>query len=270
MSGPVVALTGATGGIGSAVAKAYASRGARLILIGRDEAKLTSLRHALPGEGHSTRCVDLSSLTETRRLAADIRAAAPTLDILLNVAGVLHGERRETAEGHEETLAVNLLSPILLTQELAPALATSGRGRAVMTGSGAINFVRDVSPNDLQSRSRKPGLTGAYAASKAWLTLWAFTADLPGVTAAVADPGGTKTDMTAQSSLPWFVRLLRPLIMHDPDIASRAFIAAGLDLEPAEIAGRIVMPKKVVTAKPRFTAAAAGQALRTAISPMIE
>lgn len=270
---PVVALTGATGGIGTAVAEAYARRGAQLLLLGRNGAKLDALRRGLPGTGHRTFTVDLSSMAQTRTVAAEIAEAAPKLDVLLNVAGVVMGERTETREGNEVSLAVNLLSPVLLTQDLLPVLraaATPGRkARVVMTGTGAINFVKDVAASDLHSRDGYKGFAGAYARTKAWLTLWALTERTPDVLLTVADPGGTKTDMTTLPAIPAPFRLLRPLIMHGPEVAMRAFVTAGLDGAEAMIAGTVVGTKKAAKPKPRFTDPQAGVALRREIAPLL-
>lgn len=268
-----VALTGATGGIGAEVAQAYAERGAQLVLVGRSASKLEGLVRSLPGTGHKTVVADLASMRETRAAARAIAEAAPKLDVLLNVAGVVMGERRETTEGVETTLAVNLLSPILLTQELIPNLRSasksSSEARVVMTGSGAINFVKDLAPSDLQSRKNYNGFTGAYARTKAWLTLWALTASIPDVFVTVADPGGTKTDMTSLAAIPAPIRFLRPLIMHSPKVAARAFVSAGLDASKGSIEGCVVGTKKAAAPKPRFLDRSMGKALRRDITPLL-
>lgn len=260
-----VVLTGATGGIGAEVARAFAARGDRLILVGRDRGKLNAAIAGLPGEDHATVQADLSLISQNRRAAAATTRAAPRVDLLLNVAGAIVGDRHETAEGNEMTLAVNLLGPIALSQALLPALRAAPAPRVVMTGSEAIAFVRDLAPNDIQSTRRYRGFPGAYARAKAWLTVWALSQPLGDVPVLIADPGGTKTDMTTLPALPLPIRLLRPFIMHGPDVAARAFVRAGVELPPAQARGRIVTPKKIVVPKAKFTDPTTVQAVQEAI-----
>ena len=258
-------LTGATGGIGAEVARAFAARGDRLILAGRDQGKLDAVLAALSGDGHASVRADLSLVSENRRAAAAIMEAAPCVDLLLNVAGAIIGDRHETAEGNEMTLAVNLLGPIALSHALLPALRAAPAPRVVMTGSEAIAFVRDLAPGDIQSTRRYRGFPGAYARAKAWLTVWALSRPLGDVPVLIADPGGTKTDMTTLPALPLPIRLLRPFIMHGPDVAARAFVKAGAELPLAQAEGRIVTPKKIVVPKAKFTDPATIEAVREAV-----
>ncbi|MEM7667460.1 MAG: SDR family NAD(P)-dependent oxidoreductase [Pseudomonadota bacterium] len=261
MRGKTAVLTGATGGIGRQVARAYAERGARLVLVGRDRGKLDALLTALPGGNHGTVLADLALVEGNRRAADEVMRQAPVVDLLLNVAGAIVGTRQMTSEGMELTLATNVLGPVALSEALLPALRRATHPRVVVTGSEALAFVRDPKPEDMQSEAGYRGFPGAYARAKAWLTMWALSDPLGGVPVVVADPGGTKTDMTILDALPLPIRLLRPFIMHGPEVAALAFLRAGADLPLAEIAGRVVMPKKLVTLKPRYRDAAKVQAV---------
>jgi NAD(P)-dependent dehydrogenase (short-subunit alcohol dehydrogenase family) len=78
---------------------------------------------------------DLSSLDNVRRLARDVEREVERLDVLVNNAGVALGERRESADGHELTFAVNYLSHFLLTAELLPLLRRSAPARIVNVAS---------------------------------------------------------------------------------------------------------------------------------------
>ncbi len=103
MRGKVVVITGGTSGIGEVAAEALAGMGARLVLIARDparaEATLERLRAKGPQATHRVHLADLSLMSETRRVAAEIAAAEPRIDVLINNAGAMFGTRRVTPEG---------------------------------------------------------------------------------------------------------------------------------------------------------------------------
>ena len=87
VKGKLTVLTGAGGGIGSAMAESLAGAGGRLILVARDHARLESLRNSLPGAGHRAVAADL--VTSEGR-AAVLAACEGELDLLINTAGVNH------------------------------------------------------------------------------------------------------------------------------------------------------------------------------------
>ncbi len=124
LRGRCVLLTGATSGIGRHTAEALARAGADLIVHGRAAEKVRLLVQTL---GRATEHVrglvaDLSSLEETARLAREVAASTPTLDVLINNAGVGFGQdttrREQSRDGFELRLAVNYVAPFLLTEML--------------------------------------------------------------------------------------------------------------------------------------------------------
>ncbi len=171
--GTTILLTGATGGIGLACARALASSGARLLLHGRDTGKLRSAAEeaARLGASVDTFVADLSSLKETATLAREAARAGP-LDVLINNAGVgfgRDGNRRELSrDGHELRFAVNYLAPFLLTEELLargmPKLAVINVASA---GQEALDF------DDLLSERGYSGVR-AYCRSKLALIMMSF------------------------------------------------------------------------------------------------
>lgn len=114
-------LTGATGGLGAAVAAALAGRGARLVLVGRNAEALASLQAALPGTGHVTVVADLT--VEAGR-AAVVAAAGPAPDGLVNCAGInafgLFEE--QSADLLRRMLQANVEAPAALIRAFLPAL----------------------------------------------------------------------------------------------------------------------------------------------------
>ena len=111
--GKVCLLTGATRGIGRAAADALAQTGLMLVLVGRDKSRVEETVRAVraaAGQGAAEGLVaDLSLRSEVRRLASEVRARYPRLDVLVNNAGAIFTRREETAEGTEKTLALNHL-----------------------------------------------------------------------------------------------------------------------------------------------------------------
>jgi NAD(P)-dependent dehydrogenase (short-subunit alcohol dehydrogenase family) len=116
-----ILVTGSTDGLGMAVAAELARRGARVLLHGRDPEKVARVTDEVGAERGLV--ADLARLDEVRRLAGDI----DQLDALVNNAGVIVGERAESADGHELTFAVNHLSHFLLTMLLLPKLREPAR-----------------------------------------------------------------------------------------------------------------------------------------------
>jgi retinol dehydrogenase-12 len=169
-------VTGATSGIGRWIAMGLAAAGHRVIMVGRNrergEATQAWIAARVPGAQTQLHITDLSSLAETRALGAAILRDMPTLDLLVNNAGALCPRRVVTAEGHETTVATNLLSPILLTQTLLPALQAAPRARVVMIGSSSSDRA-EIDPENLEL-THGWSMVRAYAQSKLALMIESF------------------------------------------------------------------------------------------------
>jgi NAD(P)-dependent dehydrogenase (short-subunit alcohol dehydrogenase family) len=143
-----ILITGSTDGLGRGVSRELASRGATVLLHGRDDARLDVAAAAIREDTGSDRLreyrADLSSLDEVRRLAEDVRAKEERLDALVNNAGVITGPERELSrDGYELTFAVNYLSHFRLTLDLLPLLRDSAPARIVnvaSVGQAPIDF----------------------------------------------------------------------------------------------------------------------------------
>ena len=135
LEGETVIVTGATSGLGRAAAERLARMGAGVRLVGRSESKLEIARkEIIAANGNDdleTYVADFSSMEQIRNLAATLLEREPRIDVLINNAGALITERRETAEGLESTLATNLLSHFLLTNLLIPRLEASAPARII-------------------------------------------------------------------------------------------------------------------------------------------
>jgi len=176
--GKVCLLTGATRGIGRAAADALARTGITLGLVGRDSARVKETVAAVRASSGNTEVeglvADLSSGAEVRRLAADVRARYPRLDVLVNNAGAIFTRREETAEGIEKTMALNHLGYFLLTLELLDLLKRSAPSRVVNVASEAHRGMR-LDFGDLENRKSYSGLR-VYGQSKLMNVL--FTEEL--------------------------------------------------------------------------------------------
>ena len=176
---PVVLVTGATDGIGRATAAELARRGFAVLVHGRDAARAGAVADAIRADGGVARPVvaDLARLADVARLAAELHAAEPRLDVLVNNAGVAFrgGARHRTTDGFELTFGVNHLAHFLLTLELLPLLEATGRARGeagedpaparVATVASELHARGRIDFDDLEGERRYTG-GGAYAQSK--------------------------------------------------------------------------------------------------------
>jgi NAD(P)-dependent dehydrogenase (short-subunit alcohol dehydrogenase family) len=198
ISKSTVLVTGATDGLGKAVATELARLGAGVLVHGRDEGRGEQTLRQIRAETRSDKLVwyraDLASLRQVRDLAERVTAEHERLDVLVNNAGIgttIAGDRRrlESEDGYELRFAVNYLAPFLLTRLLEPPLVASGPARIVNVSSARqapIDF------DDLMLERRYDGIQ-AYCQSK--LALVMLTLDLAeelrgvGVTANCLHPG---------------------------------------------------------------------------------
>ncbi len=222
MDGKTVVITGPTSGLGLAAAKSFARLGAKLVLVGRDSQRLQAARHEIVAfSGVAPAMVDcveaeLSLLADVRRAANEILAHHPSIDVLVNNAGVLPLSRQVTSEGNELALAVNLLAPMLLLHSLYPALREA-RGRVINVASGGM-YLSGVALSDMQNAQGRYDGSRAYArAKRALVTLTEYYASRwlgSGVDLYSMHPGWAATPGVAKS-LPGFNRLLRSRLRDD-------------------------------------------------------
>jgi retinol dehydrogenase 14 len=214
MTGKTVLITGGTGGIGRAAAIGLASMGAQVGITGRDPSRAVAAAHEIVRlSGNPSVDVfvaDLSSQGDVRRLAGEVLAAYPRLDVLLNNVGGFWAHRHVTADGLEHTFALNHLAPFLLTNLLLERLVASAPAR-IVTVSSAAHSMGKLDFDDLMAERNYSGQR-AYNQSKLGNVM--FTYELArrlagtGVTATALHPGVTSTGFGAEDA----VRVMAPLV----------------------------------------------------------
>ncbi|HUO68041.1 MAG TPA: SDR family oxidoreductase [Gammaproteobacteria bacterium] len=233
MTGRICLVTGATRGIGRATAEALAKSGAHVLLHGRDSASVGAVCREMIRYGQVTGVVgDLSSLAAVRKLATEIAAQYPRLDVLVNNAGTGARRRQVTVDGYERTFAINHLAPFLLTNLLLDKLK-AGKAARVVTVSSMAHRGSKLDFDDLNWEKRKFKGLGAYGASK--LANILFTVELAnrlagsGVTANCLHPGVVATNIfTAFGGRTGkiFTVLLRPFMLSPADGAKTSIYLA--------------------------------------------
>lgn len=146
LKGKVVVVTGATSGLGQAVAIDFAKSGAKVFIVGRDAARAAETLAQAKAAGGDAEVIlgDVSTRPGARTLAAKILAKTQKLDVLLNNAGGSFKTMSTTSEGLETTFAVNTLGAFVLEKELHRAIAAA-RGRVVNVATGFLDsFPVDV------------------------------------------------------------------------------------------------------------------------------
>ena len=165
-----ILITGSTDGIGLETARKLISSGHKILLHGRDPAKLENVQRTLatlPEGGHvESYLSDLSRMADVEVLAKAVTQKYAALDVLINNAGVYRASDLISQEGLDVRFAVNTIAPYLLTQRLLPLLGVSGR---VINLSSAAQ-----SPVNLDALVGRVKLSdgAAYAQSKLALTMW--------------------------------------------------------------------------------------------------
>jgi len=140
--GKNVVVTGASSGIGAEAARIFALSGARVFALGRDPAKTTAVVESINAACGESRVTfvpcDLSSIESIRAAATTINAAGVPLHVLLNNAGVMAIQSRETTkDGFEMQIGTNHIGHFVLTNELTPALKAGAPSRIVNVSSMA-------------------------------------------------------------------------------------------------------------------------------------
>ncbi len=223
LAGRVAAVTGASSGLGRAIAGFLAEAGADLVLVARREAELAAATAEIEARGRRAAAVpaDLSSLDDVEALAARLSAPFGAPVVLVNAAGVNLREPVEaiTRESWRQTLDLNLAAPFFLARALVPGMRAAGYGRILNIAS--LQSSRAF-PDGLAYGASKGGVVQlTRAMAEAW--------SRHGITANAIAPGFFPTELTAP-------------VFSDPERAARAArsTAIGRNGELSDLAGAVV------------------------------
>jgi len=257
MQGQTCVITGANSGIGRETARGLLALGAEVVMVCRNADKAEEARADVTRTTGNDRVrivlCDLASQADIRRAAAELLERFPRLHVLVNNAGLVNTERTETVDGHEATLAVNHLAPMLLTHLLKDRFIASSPSRIITLSSG-MHWRGKVDLDDLHSKRGYSQFT-AYANSKLMNVL--FARELArrltgtGVVSNAMHPGFVHTNFGPQKGfLKFAMPLARPFMISAPQGADTAVWLASAP-EAANVSGEYFHKRKVTLSSPR-------------------
>ncbi|WP_028643214.1 SDR family NAD(P)-dependent oxidoreductase [Nocardioides sp. URHA0020] len=212
LAGRRALVTGASSGLGAATAEGLAALGAEVVLVVRDTDKGAAVVREIQGRRPLARLdvqrCDLADLDDVRRFVA---ADSADVDVLVHNAGAMPPTRTESPQGHEMTMALHVLSPVLMTELLGDRLRD---GRVVMVTSGGM-YTQRLREDDPEFVTGKYSGTTAYARSKRaqieLLPILQRRWQPRGVDVHATHPGWADTPGVAES-LPTFRKITGPLL----------------------------------------------------------
>jgi len=221
MQDKVCLITGATSGIGQDTALGLARMGARVVIVGRSQARLENTVQMIRDQSGSDQVefllADLSSQREVWALAAIFRQSYDRLDVLINNAGAIFTKRELTVDGLERTRALNHMAYFILTLELLDMLKSSAPARIINVASG-LHTKGEINFDDLNSDAGYKGW-GVYSNSKLANVLFTYALATrlqgTGVTANCLHPGVVATGFGHNTSGPlkWLIIAISPLLI---------------------------------------------------------
>ena len=220
MQGKTVVVTGATNGIGEAIAEGLAEKGANLVIVSRNEAKCAETAKRITEKTGNSSIVyyvaDLSIQQEVRGLADKLNNNLTRLDVLINNAGAWFIERKFSADGTEMTWALNHLSYFLLTHELTDLLKRTAKAHGearIINQASSSHHEGNIYWDDLEfktnwkvdAKGRYGAGWGAYSQSKLANVMHAFALarrlEGTGVAVNAVHPGVVVTGFTQNNGL---------------------------------------------------------------------
>lgn len=251
LRGKNILITGGTGGIGRIAARELAFRGARVIIIGRSQAKaeevVTDLRFCACNPSIDYLIGDLSIQADVSRIAGEYRERFGSLHVLVNNAAALFMKRQVSADGIEMSLALNHLAYFTLTMDLLDLLKASAPARIINVTSS----VHRISRLNLEDLSLEKGYFGIWAYARTKLMNVVFTYELArrlegsGVTANCLHPGLIGSNLGSNNT-----GLYRPAfdmyhrVALSPEKGAQTIIYLASSAEVEGISGRYFVRKK--------------------------
>jgi NAD(P)-dependent dehydrogenase (short-subunit alcohol dehydrogenase family) len=244
----LVVISGATSGIGYLTARKFASQGARLLCINRNEEKSQALKEELENEfavSCDTIIADLSVLADARRAAEALRDIDSPIDVLIHNAGVYLTRRELTDEGFDKVLVVQHLASFVINIVLSEKLAAQERARIILVNSEGHRFAAwGLRPDDLNWEKRRYSGLKSYGSAKLsqLLTMLVFEEYFraTGVTINAMHPGAVKSE-TGQDNgafYRWVKRNFYDKMLRPTEIASESIYYLAVSKEMEGISGK--------------------------------
>ncbi|MET8430827.1 SDR family NAD(P)-dependent oxidoreductase [Nocardia sp. NPDC004860] len=244
-------VTGANTGLGFETARVLAAHGASVVLAVRDVEKgkqaVARITEIVPGARLSVLALDLASLESVRAAAAELRAAHPRIDLLINNAGLMYPPRQNTADGFELQFGTNHLGHFALTGLVLDLLLKTPNSRVVTVASLAHRFRGKIHFDDLQWE-RSYDRVAAYGQSKLANLMFTYelqrrlTAHGANTIAVAAHPGGSNTELMRNSPavIRWLAPAVAPLVTQSPAKGALPTLRAATD--PGVLGGQYFGP----------------------------
>lgn len=244
----LVVISGATAGIGRLTARKFASMGANLLCINRNQQKSEALKAEIESE-FDVRCdyilADLSKFEDIYRCAEELNRIENPIDVLIHNAGVYLTKRELTPEGLDKVFMVHHLSSFIINVELSEKLISQESARIILVGSEGHRFAAwGLDLDDLNWEKRRySGLKSYGSAKLAQLqTMLLFDEFFlsTGVTINAMHPGAVKSD-TGQDNgafYKWMKKHLFDKTLRPTEISSEAIYYLGVSKEMEGVSGK--------------------------------
>jgi len=247
-AGRLVVITGATSGIGHETARLFASRGANLLCVNRNEEKSRRLKDEIEGEFKVTcrvHVADFSRLAEVHGTARMLAGIPETIDILIHNAGVYNTHKSITADGIEEVFQVNYLASFIINHAVAGKLRRQDGARILYVNSEGHRFaIAGLRLDDLEwKRHHYTGLKSYGSAKTAQLLSMLSLNELFSGSPATVNamhPGDVRTNMGENNGriYRFFKHRLINSTARDPLISAKALYYLGVSGELSGVGGK--------------------------------
>ncbi|MFW9960787.1 MAG: SDR family NAD(P)-dependent oxidoreductase [Candidatus Thorarchaeota archaeon] len=247
-AGHLVVITGATSGIGYATAREYASHGAKLLVINRNEEKSIALCEEIRQEFQvecDYKIADFSRLSEVRKVGRELLESDADIDVLIHNAGIYSTKKIITEDENELVFQVDYLGSFVLNYILKDKLKDRGKARIIFVNSEGHRFaVWGIGLHDPKYEKRRHTGLGSYGVAKTAQLLsmikFAEYFEGSGVTINAMHPGNVKTNTGLNNGriYRWYKRNLVDRISKDPQISATALYYLGVSKEKEGICGK--------------------------------
>jgi short-subunit dehydrogenase len=243
-----VVITGATSGIGYLTARKYASHGANLLCINRNQKKSEALRREIESD-YGVKCdymiANLSRLKDIHRVAEELSEVKIPIDVLIHNAGIYLTKREVTPDGIETVFMIQYLSSFIINYILLDKLKSQENARIILVNSEGHRFAAwGLHLDDLNWEKRRYTGLKSYGSAKLaqLLSMLVFDDKLinTGVSINAMHPGAVKTE-TGQENGPvyrWFKRNFIDKTLRSPEISAEALYYLGVSKEIKTISGK--------------------------------